>query len=53
MTLMLGVLETYARALGTRQPSCIGRSAWLFFMFKAHGPQETIGHVVALAESSQ
>jgi hypothetical protein len=44
MTLMSGVLETCVCVLKTCVPSRTGRSARLFFMLEAHGPQAR--HVV-------
>jgi hypothetical protein len=47
MALTSGALKTCVRDLETHKPSCIGRSARLFFMLEAHGPQGTAGCVVA------
>jgi hypothetical protein len=33
-------------------PSCIGRTARLFFMLEAHDPQGVVGHVVVLEPTS-
>jgi hypothetical protein len=52
MALSLGALETWTRALGTCKPSCIGKSARLFFMPEARDPQETTGHAVVAPEPS-
>jgi hypothetical protein len=41
MVLMSGVLEIYACALGTCEPSCTGMPARLFFMLISHGPHDT------------
>jgi hypothetical protein len=46
MALTSGVLETCTRAMETRGPSCIGRSARIFFVLVAHDPQGTMGCVV-------
>jgi hypothetical protein len=43
--LMSAALLTCARALEICVPSCIGRSARLFFMLETHGPQGAVGHV--------
>jgi hypothetical protein len=40
MVLTSGVLEIYARALGTCEPSCTGMSARLFFMLISRGPHD-------------
>jgi hypothetical protein len=53
MALSLGALETWTRALGTCKPSCIGKSARLFFMPEARDPQETTGHAVVAPKPSQ
>jgi hypothetical protein len=46
LALTSGALKTCACALGTCVSSCTGRSAKLFFMLEAHGPQGAAGHVV-------
>jgi hypothetical protein len=53
MALTLGALETCARALETREPSCIGRLARFFFMVEARAPQGTVECVVASEPSLQ
>jgi hypothetical protein len=47
MALMSDALETCTRVLKTCVPSCIGRSARLFFMLDARGPQGAVEHVTA------
>jgi hypothetical protein len=53
MALTSGALEICTRALGTCEPSCIGRTAKLFFMFESCDPQGTVGHVVAQSPPSR
>jgi hypothetical protein len=45
MALMSDALEMCAHALGTCVPSFTGRTARLFFMLEAYGPQGVVGHV--------
>jgi hypothetical protein len=53
MALTLDVLKTCARALGTCEPSCMGRPARLFFTFEVPGPQGTTGRVAARSPPSR
>jgi hypothetical protein len=47
MALTSVALKICMRALGTCEPSYTSRSARLFFMFEAHGPQGTMRRVTA------
>jgi hypothetical protein len=47
MALTPVTLGTCTHALGTGEPSCVDRSARLFFMLETHEPQGTMGHVTA------
>jgi hypothetical protein len=48
MALTVGALKTCAHALGTCMPTCIDRSAKLFFMLETRGPEGALGHMAAL-----
>jgi hypothetical protein len=52
MALTPVTLGTCAHALGTGEPSCVGRSARLFFMLESHDPQGAVGHALAALEPS-
>jgi hypothetical protein len=52
MALMSGALETCAHALGPCVPSYTGRSAKLFFMLEARGPQGAMGHMAVSEPTS-
>jgi hypothetical protein len=41
------------RVLGTSEYSCTARLARLFFIFKAHDPQETAEYVMVAPEPSR
>jgi hypothetical protein len=47
MALISGALEMYECAMGTCVPSCTGRTAMLFFILEARGPQGAVGYVTA------
>jgi hypothetical protein len=47
MNQMSGTLKTCVHALGICMPSCIGRSARLFFILEARSPQGAVRHVAA------
>jgi hypothetical protein len=42
-----GALKTCSCALKTCVLSCTGRTASIFFMLEAHGPQRDVGYVAA------
>jgi hypothetical protein len=52
MRALSGALETCAHALGNCVPSYTDRTARLFFILEACGPQGVMGHMAALEPTS-